>query len=148
MEYDNSGFNIDLNLVNFKLFYEALDDIKVANWIDNNTVALITLINFYNIHHNLLLNVRVLHEKIENYFFPIVDYNLIEMNINVDGYLIAALILSILTLLSMLNEWKKDNPDPVSKIDIESTGLKALSRFYNRNFRKPNLFEIISNIKI
>jgi hypothetical protein len=144
MDYDNSGFFVDLTLVNHKLFYEALDELKETNWVDSNTIAIITLVNFYNINHDLLVNVRAVHEKIENHFFPLVDYNLIDMDANTDGYLISAIVLSILTLISMLNEWKKHNPDPVKKADIEATGLKSLMRFYKRNFRSPNLFEIIS----
>jgi hypothetical protein len=144
MDYDNSGFVIDLNLFNEKSFYETLDDLINSNWVDSNTVAIITLINFYNINHDLLLNVRSVHERIEENFFPIVDYNLVDMDPNFDSYLIAAIILSIFTLISMLNEWKKHNPDPVKKADIEASGFKALMRFYKRNFRSPNLFEIIS----
>jgi hypothetical protein len=146
MDYDNSGFPVDFNVFNMKTFYTTLDDLKGSGFIDENTLAIITLVNFYNINHDLLLNVRVVHERVNNFFFPIVNYNIIDMDPTFDNYLIASIILSILTLLSMLNEWKKHIPDPVSKKDVEATGLNSLIRFYNRNFRKPNFFEIISKI--
>ena len=142
--YDNSGYYEDFNTNIPYNFYENVDKLRRINWIDDKTISLITLINFYNINHDLVLIMRVLHEKIESDFVPKSDYMLVDITPRFDLALVFSIIFSFFNLVALFLVLKKkvDN-NKIKRNKTEISFFKKITLFLETNFKRPDIFETL-----
>jgi hypothetical protein len=145
--YDNSGYYEDFNLNIHINFYDNADKLKKIKWIDEETLSLITVINFYNINHDLLLIMRILHERIESDFVPRSDHLLVDITPKLDIALIFSIIFSFLNLLALFLVLKKKEENNNYKRETTDIPIhKKIKLFFESNFKRPDAFEVICKL--
>jgi hypothetical protein len=144
-DFDYSGYYEDFNLNSHTAFYRSWSKLKESNWIDKNTLGVITVINYYNINHDLIITLSILHELIEGKFKPKSDVSLFDLTPLTDIYLYFAIILSLVNLFSLFTVLKRRNIIKVhSRQDQSKPALQKLKEYIESHFRQPDIFETVS----
>lgn len=167
-DYDNSGYNITIQLNTITSFYNIMNNliavrllIKKINWVDYKTKSFMMIMNFYNVNFDLFMTVRVLFENMQDYFIGYVDFGLTDITPTSDIYYILSIVFSFFNVVSLINslitknekklESDKDNSKLIQKELDLSHKMQAVfcfvCNFMRKNFRCPNFFEAISKNK-
>lgn len=145
-DFDFSGFYEDFNLNSHATFYQSWTKLKENNWIDSDTDSIITILNFYNINHDLVITLNVLHEFVEGNFKPKATVSLFDLTPITDLNLYFSIILSLVNLFSLFTVLRKRNYVQANyRKDHGKPILKRFSEYMSNRFRQPDLFEVVSN---
>lgn len=105
--HNNDGFVTDIPFTE-----EGIDKIDIK--ITKETISLLIILNFYNIHLNSINSYRILLENRGNNLMPFEHIAIVYLDQKVDGYLIASIILSLISIVLMLyylsHKRTKENP--------------------------------------
>jgi hypothetical protein len=144
-DFDDSGYYEDFNLNSHTSFYQSWTKLNQSNFIDQNTIGVITVINYYNINHDLIVTLNVLHELIEGNFRPTVSVNLFDLTPLNDVYLYFSIILSLINLFSLFTVLKKKSNDKIyTRKDQGKPALQKFKEYMETHFRQPDIFETVS----
>lgn len=144
-DFDYSGYYEDFNLNSHTSFYQSWTKLKDNNWIDNDTIGLITVLNYYNINHDLVITLSILHELIEGKFQAKATVSLFDLTFLSDLNLYFSLILSLVNLFSLFTVLKKRTFAKVySRKDQGKPTYEKIKEYIQSHFRKPDIFETVS----
>jgi hypothetical protein len=144
-EFDFSGYYEDFNLNSHSSFYQSWIKLNDSNWIDKDTVGLITILNYYNINHDLVISLNILHELIEGQFKAKAQVSLFDLTPLTDINLYFSIILSLVNLFSLFTVLKKRTVIKVySRKDQGKPAFQKLKEYIESHFRQPDVFETVS----
>ena len=153
-DYDESGYFFNLQVGSVGAFYQEMDQLITSNWVDQYTVSVMIVVNFYNISIDLFLILRILYENINfNFALSNTDYAIIDLTPILDVRLIMSIITAMLCLLLMVKMLKLKNVKvrKKRKTNKKLTGwekfkekFSELKVYCNDNYRSPDLFEYIT----
>jgi hypothetical protein len=146
-DFDYSGYYEDFNLNSHTSFYQSWTKLKENNWIDDDTIGLITILNYYNINHDLVITLSVLHELVEGKFEAKASVSLFDLTFLTDLNLYFSIILSFVNLFSLFTVLKKRAFNKVYSGKNQGKPLyDKIKEYIQSHFRKPDIFEIVSKL--
>jgi hypothetical protein len=148
-DYDSSGYYEDFNVNSHTSFYQSWTKLSESNWIDSDTAGVITIINFYNIHHDLVITISILHELIEGRFKPKAQVSLFDLTPITDYNLYFAIIFSFVNLFSLFTVIRKRSYIASGyRNDQRRPILQRFKEYMSSRFRQPDVFELVSKLNL
>jgi hypothetical protein len=156
-EYNNAGYAVELTLTSPIDFYAQIDDLIKNKWVDEDTVSVLLINNFYFLNHDLFILVRILYENLSHAMEPVVNFGLLDITPLPDNNdLIVSIVFSIFCLVMKLinlikpeevrkaSNYPRRYPRTFSEKFVEF--WKKLHFHIESTFRFPEYFEWLSKI--
>jgi hypothetical protein len=140
-------------------FYNNLNELKKLNWIDNRTMSVLIVMNFYSPSTDFMITARILYENFD-YVMKLTnqDYAVVKITEDDNWEILISLIFSLISLLCFfLNLRQKLETKQKNRIKISRNvgfwdglirGFKKITSFILKNFRRPTYFEWLSKIML